>query len=57
MKNFEMPKMNISIFSSEDIITTSVTNTDLAKRALAGVDGLAEANVTVTTAEQWIDAN
>ncbi len=56
MKNFEMPKMNISIFSSEDIITTSVTNTDLARRALTGVDGLAEGNVTVTTVDEWVNA-
>ena len=50
MKNFEMPKMNISIFSSEDIITTSVAKADLAQRALAaaGAD-----DVTTTTAASW----
>ncbi len=52
MKNFEMPKMNISIFSSEDIITTSVAKTDLAQRALAdaGIE-----NVTVATVDKWSD--
>ncbi len=56
MKNFEMPKMNISIFSSEDIITTSVTNADLAKRALETA-GAAQVDVTtVTDWESWTQA-
>lgn len=58
MKNFEMPKMNISIFSVENVVTTSggttpaaKTNTELAKEALAGADA-----ITVTTANDWIGA-
>ena len=60
MKNFEMPKMNVSVFSSENVVTTSggsvttkVSNQTLAERALAGVG-----NVTTVSASstEWIDA-
>lgn len=51
-----MPKMNVSVFSSEDIVTTStqtVTYEDLAKKALTGVG-----NVTTVSASSsdWINA-
>ena len=60
MKTFEMPKMNVAIFSLEDVITTSVVepavkNLDAAKEALATA-GVAETNVTATTAADWINA-
>lgn len=58
MKTFEMPKMNVAIFSLEDVITTSVDtvkNLDAAKTALAEA-GVAESNVTTTTAKDWINA-
>ena len=55
MRNFEMPKMNISIFSGESVVIKDSVVTQ-AKAALAaqGVD--IENNVTVTTADQWINA-
>ena len=62
MKTFEMPKMNVAIFSLEDVITTSggevtpaVKNLDAAKEALAAA-GVGEANITATTASDWINA-
>ena len=58
---FEMPKMNVAIFSCENIVTTSggvvnppapavKTNVELATEAVG------TANVTVVTAGQWINA-
>lgn len=63
MKNFEMPKMNVAIFSLENIVTESgtgtvtptETNLDKAQEILAQA-GVAEANITVTSAQQWIEA-
>lgn len=61
MKTFEMPKMNVAIFSLEDVITTStgtepaVNNLNEAKAALAEA-GVASTNVTATTAQDWIGA-
>lgn len=56
---FEMPKMNVAIFSCENIVTTSggstpaVTNTAAAVEAL----GLDAANVTTaTSASNWMNA-
>ena len=50
MKNFEMPKMNISIFSEENIVTES--NMDKAKAELES-NGVAAENITVTTFNSW----
>ena len=60
MKTFEMPKMNVAIFSLEDVITTSnveptVNNLNVAKEALAAA-GVGEANITATTAADWVQA-
>ena len=61
MKTFEMPKMNVAIFSLEDVITTSgevtpaVNNLNVAKEALAAA-GVGETNITATTAADWIGA-
>ena len=58
---FEMPKMNVAIFSCENIVTTSggvnppavKSNTDLATEAL----GLNENSVTTaTSASNWMNA-
>lgn len=58
---FEMPKMNVAIFSCENIVTTSggvnppavKSNADLATEAVAAAGAT---NVTVVTAGQWINA-
>lgn len=60
MKTFEMPKMNVAIFSLEDVITTSIvepttSNLELAKNALIDA-GVADTNVTVSTAAEWVNA-
>ncbi len=49
MKNFEMPEMNISIFSEENIVTES--NGTAAKKLLEGTEGMGA--VTYTTATDW----
>lgn len=59
MKNFEMPKMNVSVFSSEDIVTTStqtVTYKDLAEKALTTTAGVDAGNITVISADDWVNA-
>ena len=52
---FEMPKMNVAIFSLENVVTTS-TNTAIAKKALedAGID--TDNITTATSASNWLDA-
>ena len=47
-----MPKMNISIFSEENIVTES--NMDLAKKELID-NGVAAESITVTTFNSWSD--
>lgn len=57
---FEMPKMNVAIFSCENIVTTSggvnppapavKTNVELATEALGTT------STTVTTAANWVNA-
>lgn len=63
MKNFEMPKMNVAIFSLENVITTSTGGTDpvttnlkAAQEAIAAADAQVGENITYTTAEDWIGA-
>lgn len=58
---FEMPKMNVAIFSCENIVTasgdqpstTTVTNLSRAQDALAAQN---ITNVTTISASQWLDA-
>ena len=59
MKNFEMPKMNVSVFSSENIITTSggvtptkVSQSELAQRALGEI----ATQTVAANSGDWIDA-
>ena len=61
---FEMPKMNVAIFSCENIVTTSgmggntpttVTNESLAKKGLEAA-GVSAANTTVISADAWVNA-
>lgn len=54
-----MPKMNVSVFSSEDIVTTStqtVTYKDLAEKALTTTAGVDAGNITVISADDWVNA-
>ncbi len=53
MKNFEMPKMNISIFSEENIVTES--NGTAAKKLLESTEGMGA--VTYTTINNWEEWN
>ena len=57
---FEMPKMNVAIFSCENIVTTSgetptttVTNLSRAQQALSDAQ---ITNVTTVSANDWINA-
>lgn len=54
MKNFEMPKMNISIFSNENVVIKESVIT----QAQAALDtaGVSEGNVTVTDFDSWVEA-
>ena len=54
MKNFEMPKMNISIFSNENVVIQDSVVAQ-AKAAL-NTAGVSESNVTVTTFDDWTNA-
>ena len=56
---FEMPKMNVAIFSCENIVTasgdpapTTVTNASLAQKGLIDA-GVTAANTTVISANEW----
>ena len=59
---FEMPKMNVAIFSCENIVTTSgetptpttVTNASLAQKGLEAV-GVSAGNITTVSANAWIN--
>ena len=51
MKNFEMPKMNISIFSNENVVIAE-SAVKLAEIALNGV-GVTENVVVSTSLDQW----
>ena len=58
MKTFEMPKMNVAIFSLEDVITASgdtpaVKNLEAAQAALNTAVGADNVTVT-TTADDWM---
>lgn len=58
MKNFEMPKMSVAIFSLEDVVTTSNTPTNSnveAAKAAAIAGGVASERVTVA-ATDWLNA-
>ena len=62
---FEMPKMNVAIFSCENIVTTSgiggdttpttVTNESLALQGLKDA-GVAVEKTTVISFDQWANA-
>ena len=58
---FEMPKMNVAIFSCENIVTasgdqpTTVTNESLAMKGLEAA-GVSAANTTVVSADAWVNA-
>ncbi len=54
MKNFEMPKMNISIFSEENIVTDSAATQ--AANYLMDNAGVSEDHVTVTKFDDWTEA-
>ena len=53
---FEMPKMNVAIFSLENVVTTSNANITKAQEALATAGVNAENVTTVANATDWIDA-
>ena len=55
---FEMPKMNVAIFSLENVVTTSNANANITKaqEALATAGVNAENVTTVANATDWIDA-
>ena len=55
MKNFEMPKMNISIFSNENVVITESAAVQ-AKNQLINNAGVSGDNVTVTTFDDWTNA-
>jgi len=62
---FEMPKMNVAIFSCENIVTTSglggdttpttVTNASLAQKGLEAV-GVSAGKITTVSANDWLNA-
>ena len=56
---FEMPKMNVAIFSCENIVTTSgetpVTNESLAIKGLKDA-GVSAEYTTVVSFDQWANA-
>lgn len=62
MKNFEMPKMNVAIFSLENIVTESgtqtpaQTNLEKAQAEILAQAGATADHITATTAQDWIDA-
>ena len=56
---FEMPKMNVAIFSCENIVTTSgggVNPPAVKSNVELATEALGTTSTTVTTAANWVNA-
>lgn len=55
---FEMPKMNVAIFSCENIVTTSggVNPPAVKSNIELATEALGTTSTTVTTAANWVNA-